>query len=165
MIAKNSSSAWSIPSNQGSCCLAQRSECKSTGMPYEGDTMRTKCAPATAPSTEACFCVLSSALPAKKAAPPSENWIMIGRSSDLAASSTALHVDVDVQLNAGIAYPFAFACLSSAHATSPVTTPASIPGTSFHELRAAARSKQVTSEESTCWSGLPRPQPATYLIQ
>jgi hypothetical protein len=23
---------------------------------------------------------------------------------------------------------------------------------------------QVTSEESTCWSGLPLPQPATYLI-
>ena len=35
---------------------------------------------------------------------------MMGRSSAFAASSTALHDDVEVQLKAGMAYLFAFAC-------------------------------------------------------
>ena len=60
-------------------------------------------APATAPSMEACFLLLSSPLPARKQEPPSENWIITGRSSFMPASSTATHVDVVVQLKAGIA--------------------------------------------------------------
>jgi hypothetical protein len=46
---------------------------------------------------------LGSDLPAKKAAPPSENWMMMGRSSLAAASSTPLIVEVEVQLKAGMA--------------------------------------------------------------
>ena len=38
-----------------------------------------------------------------KAEPPSENWIMTGRSSLAPASSTALTVEVLVQLKAGMA--------------------------------------------------------------
>ena len=44
---------------------------------------------------------LCLSIPARKAAPPLENWIMTGELMSRAAWSTALMVEVDVQLNAG----------------------------------------------------------------
>jgi len=56
---------------------------------------------ATAPAAAALESLI--ALPAKKADPPFEHWMMTGEFAFIPASMTALHVDELVQLNAGMA--------------------------------------------------------------
>mmetsp|Transcript_103121 Transcript_103121/g.258558 ORF Transcript_103121/g.258558 Transcript_103121/m.258558 type:complete len:210 (+) Transcript_103121:514-1143(+) len=123
--AKNCSSTFSMPSNQGSSFLAQWSEWRITGTPYAGATCRTYRAPATAPRIDAWHLSFARALPAKKAEPPCENWIVTGLLRFLPASRAALMLLVVVQLKAGMANPSFFANAYSAQAASPVTTHAS----------------------------------------
>jgi hypothetical protein len=58
---------------------------------------------------EASWFVLGIALPAKKAAPPLEVWIMIGDLASRAASRVAITVDEEVTLTAGRAKLFSLA--------------------------------------------------------
>merc|ERR1719223_1751832 len=79
--------------------------------------------------------------PAKKAAPPSENWMYAGMPSFAAASRTEFTLLLVTQLKAGMAKPLAFANFRRLHARSPVTTPAFIPGMS-QKLAMALNSAQ-----------------------
>jgi hypothetical protein len=62
-----------------------------------------------APAIEASWLELEIALPAKKAAPPLEVWIMMGDLASRAASRVAMTVEEDVTLTAGRAKPVCLA--------------------------------------------------------
>ena len=112
------------------------------------------------PRIEACKTPLSfgKLLPAKNAAPPSENWTMTGRLSSLPASKTAFTVLVVVQLYAGMAKPFSLACLRRFHARSPVITPAwkdqATKGGPQHEFKLILKRTLSAYSPTLRWSGV-----------